>query len=42
MDKKVYEAPCAEVTVFAAQDAITRSDVNGMAGVNWTDNWFTE
>ena len=40
MEKKVYEAPCAEATVFASQDAITKSDLHGTAGVNWDEKWF--
>lgn len=39
--KKAYEAPRAEATVFASEDALTTSIV-ATAGVNWDENWFIE
>ena len=35
--KKTYESPQAELLRFAAQDALTASDISGAAGINWDD-----
>ena len=35
--KKTYAAPEAEILAFAAQDALSASDITGYGGVNWND-----
>ena len=37
--KKTYESPQAELLRFAAQDAVTTSNVTGSTGVNWDDEF---